>query len=53
MPVLKYLADTNTVSDYFRPGNPVKEWFARHRGEIGISTLTLAEMRRGIEFGLS
>ena len=49
MPVLKYLADTNTVSDYFRPGNPVKGWFARHRGEIGISTLTLAEMRRGIE----
>ena len=49
MPVLKYLADTNTVSDYFRPGNPVKKWFASHRGEIGISTLTLAEMRRGIE----
>ena len=49
MPVLKYLADTNTVSDYFRPDNPVKEWFAAHRGEIGISTLTLAEMRRGIE----
>ena len=41
MPVLKYLADTNIVSDYFRPGNPVKDWFARHRGEIGISTLTL------------
>jgi hypothetical protein len=49
MPVLKYLADTNVVSDYFRPGNPVKDWFARHPGEIGISTLTLAEMRRGIE----
>ncbi len=49
MPVLKYLADTNAVSDYFRPGNPVKAWFAAHRGEIGISTFTLAEMRRGIE----
>jgi predicted nucleic acid-binding protein len=49
MPVLKYLADRNTINDYFRPGNPVKEWFASHRGEIGISTLTLAEMRRGIE----
>ena len=49
MPVLKYLADTNTVSDYFRPGNPVKAWFAAHRGEIGISTLTLAKMQRGIE----
>ena len=49
MPVLKYLADTNAVSDYFRVGNPVRDWFARHPGEIGISTLTLAEMRRGIE----
>ena len=49
MPVLKYLADTNAISDYFRPGNPVKDWFARHPGEIGISTLTLAEMRRGIK----
>jgi predicted nucleic acid-binding protein len=49
MPVLKYLADTSTVSDYFRPGNPVKKWFATHRGRIGISTMTLAEMRRGIE----
>ena len=49
MPVLKYLADTNAVSDYFRPGNPVKAWFNDHPGEIGLSTLTLAEMRRGIE----
>jgi len=46
MPVLKFLADTNVVSDYFRPGNPVKAWFAAHQGEIGISTLTLAEIRR-------
>ncbi len=50
MPVLAYLADTNTVSDYFRVGNPVKQWFGDHRGQIGISTLTLAELRRGIEF---
>lgn len=49
MPLLKHLADTNTISDYFRPGNPVKAWFARHKGTVGISTLTLAEMRRGIE----
>jgi predicted nucleic acid-binding protein len=49
MPILKYLADTNAVSDYFRPGNPVKDWFANHPGEIGISVFTLAEMRRGIE----
>jgi predicted nucleic acid-binding protein len=49
MPVLRYLTDTNAVCDYFRPGNPVKAWFDSHSGEIGISTLTLAEMRRGIE----
>ena len=49
MPVLKYLADTNTVSDYFRSGHPVRDWFAAHPGEIGNSTLTLAEIRRGIE----
>src|SRR5438876_486733 len=49
MSLLAYLADTNTVSDYFRSGNPVKEWFSAHRGEIGVSTLTLAEIRRGIE----
>ncbi len=49
MPVLKYLANTNSVSDYYRADNPVRNWFLRHRGEIGISTLTLAEIRRGIE----
>ena len=49
MPVLRYLADTNSVSDFFRVGNPVKEWFADHPGEIGVATLTLAELRRGIE----
>ncbi len=49
MPILKYLADTNSVSDYFKPNNPVRAWFARHPGQIALSTLTLAEMRRGIE----
>jgi predicted nucleic acid-binding protein len=49
MPLLSYLADTNTVSDFFRAGTPVKQWFAEHRGQIGLSTLTLAGMRRGIE----
>ena len=49
MPILKYLADTNSDSDYFKPGNPVKAWLARHPGQIALSTFTLAEMRRGIE----
>ena len=49
MPVLKYLADTNSVSDFFRGESPVRRWFKVHQGEIGISTVTLAEIRRGIE----
>jgi len=49
MPLLKFIADTNIISDFFRAGNPVREWFDRHRGQVGITTLTLAEMRRGIE----
>lgn len=49
MPVLKYLADTNAVSDFFRDEAPVRKWFAAHRGEVALSTLTLAEIRRGIE----
>jgi len=49
MPVLKYLADTNSVSDFFRGESPVRRWFRAHRGKIGISTVTLAEIRRGIE----
>ena len=49
MPDLRFLADTNAISDYFKPGNPEKAWFARHKGKVGISTITLAEIRRGIE----
>lgn len=49
MPVLSYLADTNAISDLLRGSIPVREWFVAHPNEIGISTLTLAEMRRGIE----
>src|SRR2546423_1278564 len=49
MPILKYLADTNAISDSLRGEEPVLEWFARHPEEIAISTFALAEMRRGIE----
>jgi len=49
MPLLNYLADTNAVSDFLRGAEPVIAWFSSRRDEIGISTLTLAEMRRGIE----
>lgn len=49
MPLLKYLADTNVVSDFRRPGSPVKDWLLDHRGQVGVSTVTLAELRRGVE----
>lgn len=49
MPVLNYLADTNAISDYIKPDADVRAWFSSHPGEIGVSTVTLAELRRGIE----
>lgn len=49
MPVLTYLADTNTISDYFRHESPVRDWFRSHPGQVGLSVFTLAEMRQGIE----
>src|SRR5437660_8391961 len=49
MPVLSYLADTNVVSDFVRGEKAVLNWFANHPDEIGVSTQTLAELRRGIE----
>jgi hypothetical protein len=49
MPVLRYIADTNAISDYQRGEPSVRDWFARHRGQVGLTTLTLAEIRRGIE----
>jgi predicted nucleic acid-binding protein len=49
VPFLNYLADTNAISDRLKRVPAVVDWFAAHRGEIGISTITLAEIRRGIE----
>lgn len=49
MPVLRYLADTNALSAIMRAEAPVLEWFSAHDGQIAISTLSLAEMRAGIE----
>jgi predicted nucleic acid-binding protein len=49
MPILSYLADINAVSDFLRGEKPVRDWFSNRRDEIGISTLSLAEIRRGIE----
>jgi predicted nucleic acid-binding protein len=49
MPVLRYLADTNSLSDYQRGESSVREWFSAHRGEVALSVFTLAEMRQGVE----
>ena len=49
MPLLRYLADTNVISDWMSGAEPVLKWLAAHQEEVAISTLTLAELRRGIE----
>lgn len=49
MPVLKYVADTNALSDVMRGEESVTTWFTARSGEVAISTLTLAELRAGIE----
>jgi toxin FitB len=49
MPLLRYLADTNVISDALRGHSSILEWLNQHSGQVGISTFTLAEMRRGIE----
>ncbi len=49
MPLLKYLADTNVLSAKMAGEKPVLGWFEAHEAEIAISTLSIAEIRRGIE----
>jgi predicted nucleic acid-binding protein len=49
MPLLKYLADTNALSDVMRQEAAGLEWFSARQAEIAISTLSLAEIRAGIE----
>src|SRR5437867_10182520 len=49
MPLLSYLADTNVISAWMARQEPVMDWLRKHRAGTAISTLTLAEIRRGIE----
>jgi toxin FitB len=49
MPLLRYLSDTNVISDWMDGAEPVVKWLEAHAEEVAISTLTLAELRRGIE----
>ncbi len=47
----RYLLDTNVVSEATRskPSQPLLDWLAQQRdGDLFISTLTLAELRRGV-----
>ena len=48
MPILKYMADTNAVADYWRH-QAVRDWFEARRDEVGISAFTVADLRRGVE----
>jgi len=49
MPFLSHLADTNVISDWLRRERLVLDWLEQHPNEVAISTLTIAELRRGIE----
>jgi predicted nucleic acid-binding protein len=49
MPLLKYLADTNVISDALRGERAVLDWLSKHPDEVAISTFALAEIRRGSE----
>lgn len=49
MPLLNYLADTNAVSEWMRGERGVVDWMDEHEVEVAISSLTIAELRRGIE----
>ena len=49
MPILGYLLDTNTVSEMLDGAQPVEQWLDQHRDQVAISTLTLAELKQGIE----
>lgn len=49
MPLLRYLADTNALSGVMQGEESVISWFTEHTGEVAISTITLAELRAGIE----
>jgi predicted nucleic acid-binding protein len=49
MPLLNYLVDTNVISDWMRGETAVVNWMDEHEAEVAISSLSIAELRRGIE----
>ena len=48
---MSFLVDTNVFSEKFkrRPNAKVVSWLAENESELFVSTLTIAEIRRGIE----
>ena len=49
MPLLKFLADTNVLIAKMAGVQPVLDWLEAHETEVAVSTLSVAEIRRGIE----
>lgn len=48
---MSYLVDTNVFSEQAKPKPDAKviEWLRRHESELYVSTITIGEIRRGIE----
>lgn len=48
---MSYLVDTNVLSEQAKPMPDAKviEWLRQHEGELYVSTITIGEIRRGIE----
>jgi len=48
---LSYLVDTNVFSEQAKPKPDAKviEWLRQHESELYVSTITIGEIRRGIE----
>lgn len=48
---MSYLVDTNVFSEQAKPKPDAKvvEWLRQHESELYVSTITIGEIRRGIE----
>lgn len=48
---MSYLVDTNVLSEAAkpRPDPQVLDWLGRHESQLHVSTVTIGELRRGIE----
>ena len=48
---MSYLVDTNVFSEPVkpRPDSAVVDWLREHESELYVSTITIGELRRGIE----